>query len=131
MILGLYQADAAGESISLEKIENTIATLQDTPDLGTIELVLDTGNVIGYAILINYWSNEYGGFIKFIDEIFIEKAYRSKGIGTQFLHFLMHKKYQSAVAFALEVMPNNDRALRLYQQLGFVLDGRHHLFYQR
>lgn len=131
LIFGLYQADAAGEKITLTKIEKTITAFQENSSLGTIMMALEDDQVIGYAILINYWSNEYGGIIIFIDEFYIDALHRGKGIGTKFLRYLIEEKFIDAVAFALEVMPGNTRALELYKRLGFYPDGRNHLFYQR
>lgn len=131
LIFGLYEADAAGETITQAKIEQTIVAFQNTPSLGDIILVTNKNKPIGYAILINYWSNEYGGIIKFIDEIYIDQSFRGRGIGSQFINHLIQERFANAVAFALEVMPNNTRAVELYQKLGFREDGRHHLFYHQ
>ncbi len=31
--------------------------------------------LVGYAILIPYWSNEFGGNLLFIDELFVSPAF--------------------------------------------------------
>lgn len=131
LIFGLYQADAAGEEMTSEKIERSIEAFQINPSLGHIILVLFDNQPIGYALLINYWSNEYSGIIMFIDEFYIDSPYRSKSIGTQFLNHLINERFTYAVAFALEVMPDNTRAQEMYKRCGFAPDGRTHLFYQR
>jgi ribosomal protein S18 acetylase RimI-like enzyme len=85
--------------------------------------------ILGYAILINFWSNEYGGIILTIDELLVIPAYRGKGIGTAFIQFLMNSRYNDFVALKLEVLPYNQRALRLYESLGFQKADRDHLVY--
>ena len=83
---------------------------------------------VGYALLIHYWSNEYGGMLLFLDELFISEPFRGKGIGAAFLEALKAGVFYKTVGLVLEVMPSNERALKLYLDHGFVLDERNHLF---
>jgi len=119
LVNGLHREDPAGKPISPEKIELTIQTLTTRPDLGEILLFQKDNDLVGYAFLINFWSNEYGGNILTIDELYIDQAYRNQGIGTDFLNYLRTTKYKNAVALQLETTPDNDRAKKLYQKLGF------------
>lgn len=119
LIQKLYQEDPSGKPISLTKIETTIHTLQSKPDLGEILLIVNDQEIIGYTILINFWSNEYGGNVLHIDEIYLQPNYRGQGIGTALIHYLRTSKYKQAVALQLEVTKDNHRARKLYQQLGF------------
>lgn len=119
LIQQLYQEDPSGKPISLAKIEATIKTLQTKPDLGEILLIKQDQAIIGYTILINFWSNEYGGIILHIDEIYLQPRHRSQGIGSQLINYLRTSKYKQAVALQLEVTKENHKARKLYQQLGF------------
>ena len=80
--------------------------------------------VCGYALLIPYWSNEFGGTLLFVDELFVDEAHRGQGIARSFLTFLAGDRPYRAVALALEVSPRNERARALYESLGF--HQRHH-----
>ena len=62
MMIKLYKDKIQQQSISLDKIL----------------LFKQHRNIIGYALLINYWSNEYGGDIVYVDELFVKESYRSK-----------------------------------------------------
>ena len=73
----------------------------------------------GYALLIPYWSNEFGGTLLFIDELFVIAQARSRGIARQFFAFLAASRPFRAVALALEVDPTNERAKNLYESIGF------------
>jgi GNAT superfamily N-acetyltransferase len=77
------------------------------------------GRIVGYALLINFWSNEYGGIVLNIDELYVVPERRGAGTGTAFLNYLAAGHPGDCVALKLEVLPYNRRALRLYEKLGF------------
>jgi len=86
---------------------------------GLIVLFLYRDGPVGYALLIPYWSNEFGGTLWFIDELFVLPQARSRGIARQFFAFLAASRPFRAVALALEVDPTNERAKNLYESIGF------------
>lgn len=124
----LYEGDDKGGKMTQAKIAQTIDTLVKQPSAGQVLVVTSGTAMIGYAILIRYWSNEYGGWLIFIDEFFVSAPFRNKGVGAQFMQYVTEAHFDDVVGFALEVMPNNDGALALYKRLGFEEDGRYHLF---
>lgn len=66
-------------------------------------------------------NGEIKGFIGLMDEyiagIFIDKAYRSQGIGRQLLEYV--KQLHSTLS--LDVYQKNERALRFYRENGFTI----------
>jgi ribosomal protein S18 acetylase RimI-like enzyme len=71
-----------------------------------------------YLFLAKVWSNELGGDLVFIDELWVAPERRSRGVGTELVeHAIATTK--GAVAFELEVTPHNARARSLYERLGF------------
>lgn len=80
---------------------------------------------IGYALLVFFWSNEYGGNILTVDELFVKADFRGQGIGTDFFSFI--DKLENKAAIRLETTPGNLRALEYYKRMGFVPDGNNHL----
>ena len=121
LIQHLYQEDPGGKPMLPQKIQNTFDSLPKHPDCGKIMVLEAENEIIGYAILINFWSNEFGGNIVIIDELFIKKEFRSQGIGTNFIKYLAENKYGNSVALQLEVTPGNTNARKLYESLGFKL----------
>lgn len=119
MIQNLYREDAGGNDINEDKINKTIQTLSNHPEKGSILIMEKEGAVIGYCILIHFWSNEYGGDIINIDELYIQKEYRNQGIGSHFMKHIIKTKPQKAVAIDLETTPKNKKARELYKKLGF------------
>ncbi|MBI5002519.1 GNAT family N-acetyltransferase [Candidatus Woesearchaeota archaeon] len=118
-IKGLFHEDPTPQGMSDEKIKRTIRTLLKYKEKGTI-MVFESGKeIIGYSILINFWSNEYGGNIVYIDELFVKKEWRGKGVATNFIQYLVKKKVNKAVSLFLEVTPQNKAAEELYKRRGF------------
>ena len=124
MMQGLYAEDAAASAVDVSRFPLTIARLLTEPSVGRIVLFTQGGVVCGYALLIPYWSNEFGGTLLFVDELFVDQGFRGQGIARSFLAFLSKERPYGAVALALEVSPLNERARGLYESLGF--HQRHH-----
>ena len=129
-VFALYEEDIEGEVMTSEKINLTIERLLQYPEQGAIHMVDVGEKTVGYALTINYWSNEYGGNYVSIDEMYILPEFRSKGIASRFLPYLRDERYPEAVAFELQVMPENTRALQLYLRLGFKINDRLHLYFE-
>lgn len=119
MILGLYTEDPSDKIVDIQKIERTFESLLKEPTRGTIVLFEKGDQIAGYSILINFWSNEFGGNILIIDELFVQKEFRSQGIASRFIQYLVDTRFNDSVALQLEVTPDNHRALALYKSLGF------------
>ncbi|HMQ50298.1 MAG TPA: GNAT family N-acetyltransferase [Saprospiraceae bacterium] len=119
MMLDLYVGDPGGAPMSLDKTRATFAALLDKPDRGNILVMEREGAIVGYSVLINFWSNEYGGNLLHIDELYVKAAYRSQGIASQFVHYLREQQFNNLVGMMLEVSDINDQARKLYYNLGF------------
>lgn len=78
MMIKLYKDKIQQQSISLDKIQKNIKHYPIRLQLDKILLFKQHRKIIGYALLINYWSNEYGGDIVYVDELFVKESYRSK-----------------------------------------------------
>ena len=129
MISALYQGDPDNPFMTQKKIQLTFEMLERHPDYGHVLVFEQKKQIVGYALLINFWSNEFGGLLLTIDELFVIPAIRNQGIGTAFIRYLIASRYNKFVALKLEVLPYNTRALKLYQSLGFQQADRHHLLY--
>lgn len=132
MMHGLYtyHPDDFPNDISDAHIDATVEELSRHPDRGEILLLEESGKVLGYALLVYFWSNEYGGKVVILDEFFISEETRGKGAGTWFLDQL-HERYKNkAAAMILETMPDNERALHMYKKAGFEVSSRVHMVRQ-
>jgi GNAT superfamily N-acetyltransferase len=74
----------------------------------------------GYAVLTYGYSLEFLGRDAFVDEVYLRPAYRGRGWGRQTLRALEKSARAAGVnAIHLEAMRGNNRARRVYRQLGF------------
>lgn len=90
-------------------------------------IVLDQGNLIG---LSGYWINTrlYCGKYIDIDNVIIDQAYRSKGIGKLLMDHLQQKGKSMGCRFSvLDAYVENFGAHRFYFREGFTVRGFHFL----
>jgi len=119
MMRELYATDAPDLNVNPEHFPATIDRLLAEPSRGRILLFVMDAAVCGYALLIPYWSNEFGGTVVLVDELLVEKGFRGQGIAREFFAFIATDRPFDAVALALEVSPKNTRARALYESMGF------------
>ncbi|MDE6504671.1 MAG: GNAT family N-acetyltransferase [Clostridia bacterium] len=73
--------------------------------------------VAGYSICCLSASQEACGRLLWLDELYIKKQFRGKGIGTEFFRFLENTDEYNYIR--LEVEHDNARAMKLYKSLGY------------
>ena len=120
MMSRLYAEDPAQHPINPRSFPKTLRFLLANPSRGRVILLKKHRQLVGYALLIPFWSNEFAGTLLFIDELFVLPQHRGHGIATTFFSRLKLHPPFNAIALALEVTRTNRRAKRLYQSLGFV-----------
>ena len=130
MIFELYADDKATTvgCIETEQIQKTVTTFTRTPSVLDIQMFVFEGEIVGYAILTWFWSNEFGGRMLMIDELLVKEAYRNRGFSTQFFNTLFAEKRYGEVGYLLEVGIYKADSARLYERLGFQPFKTRHLF---
>lgn len=119
MMGALYAEDEAASPVDESRFSTNVVSLVSQPARGRIVLFKEGGSLCGYALLVPYWSNEFGGTLLFVDEMYVIPEARSRGIGRHLFKFLTDTRPFDAVALALEVSPQNAAARRLYESVGF------------
>ncbi len=79
--------------------------------------ILHEGKEVGYVLLSKSFSSEVGGVVVWVEEILVLPEYRSMGLGRKVLN-----KIDELIPYArlrLEVEPDNERAKKLYESVGF------------
>jgi ribosomal protein S18 acetylase RimI-like enzyme len=80
---------------------------------------------VGYAIVLDGWSIEYGGLTVELDELFVAPEHRNQGHGAKAIALLKTWCAARGVVFmGMETTPNNVAAQKLYQRLGFAATDR-------
>ncbi len=123
MCMALNAEDPGPAPVHPPQVRRTLAKLREEPYRSHALLCEVDGRPVGYALLISFWSNELGGEVCIIDELFVVQAHRGQGLATDLLTKLANIEQSlwpgEPVALALEVNPANERARALYVRLGF------------
>ena len=125
MCMALYREDPSADPVPDSHIRRTLTTLRREPSRGRAVVLEIDGHVIGYALLIAFWSNELGGQTCDVDELYVLPEHRNRGLGTSLFDAIERAEIwpERPVAIALIVTPDNHRARRLYERLGFRVMG--------
>jgi len=123
MVREFYRTDAVLQNIPEENIIKTFDELMsDSPYLHGY-ICEYNGETAGYVLLTLTYSNEAGGHVLWVDEVYILPEYQSNGLGSEIFAFIENKYKDNVARIRLDVEEENDRAIKLYQKLGFkVLD---------
>lgn len=73
--------------------------------------------IAGYALLCKTYSQEAGGAVIWIDELYVLPEFQCRGIGKAF--FAELETIAPAARYRLEIEPDNLRAEKLYKSMGF------------
>jgi ribosomal protein S18 acetylase RimI-like enzyme len=122
MFQALYREDPSPDPVPDEQLLRTLRVLRDEPERGRAIVLDSDSGCIGYALLVSFWSNELGGEVANIDELYVAPDHRGRGAGTRLVEQLSRGELwgRVPVAIDLEVTPDNHRARALYERLGFV-----------
>lgn len=125
MCTGLYDEDPGQFKVHPENIRATLRALRSEPCRGRAVVLEIENQPSGYALLIAFWSNELGGHICEVDELFVVPGHRSRGHGKSLFEAISQGGlWPTPIAgIALGVTPDNVRARRLYERLGFRVGG--------
>lgn len=122
MVKSFYSSSAVAHNVDFRNFEATFEAAMDKSPFLRIFIMEDGGSPMGYALLSFTHSNEAGGLVVLVEELYISEACRGKGYGRAFFEFL-EQEYPSAKRFRLEVREDNKKAMDLYYRLGYnVLD---------
>jgi L-amino acid N-acyltransferase YncA len=119
-----HRDDPPGWSLPQEKILATFRELQRNKDRGTL-FVFEQGLVlVGYAILINFWSNRLGGLAVVVDEMYVDPDRGDPGLPADFLQLLAKVAPAEVRAIRVAADARDRRSLGELKRLGFRDSGR-------
>lgn len=121
MCLALYAEDP-GQQVTADQARRTLKVFREEPMRGCAIVAVVDSLVVGYALLASFWSNEYGGEICTVDELYVKATHRNHGLATELFRSIGENRElwkDRPVALQLEVTPANARARAFYERLGF------------
>ena len=77
------------------------------------------GEIAGYGLIAKTFSQEAGGMVYWLEELYIMEEYRSKGLGSEYFGYMEDHKEEGVTRFRLEVEKENERAWKLYKRQGY------------
>ena len=118
MVSEFFSSPAVLHNIPKKNIQNTYNELINDSPYTTAYIAEFNDKVAGYIMISITYSNEAGGIVIWLEEIYIREEFQNKGLGTEFINFIK-QEYPDAKRFRLEVEHDNVGAVKLYRKLGF------------
>lgn len=112
-----YSSDAVLHPVPIENIENTFEELINRDTYAECRICEENGEPVGFLLVAKTFSQESGGLVTWIEELFLKEEYRGGGRGTEMVEYI--EREFPASRFRLEAEPDNERAIKLYKRLGF------------
>lgn len=123
MMKEFYHSPAVLHPVSEDHFRQTVdRILAGSPYADAFVFEAD-GQEAGYALLAKTYSNEAGGLVVWVEEVYIRPAFQGRGLGGQFLRYLAEEYPQAQpdriARLRLEVAEDNEGAVRLYRRAGY------------
>ena len=114
-----YHSDAVLHPVPDTYFERTADEALRSDVYAEIFLFECENEAAGYGLIAKTYSQEAGGMVWWIEEVYVREAFRSKGIGREFFEYLDKVKGSAVTRMRLEVEEDNTRAVALYKKLGY------------
>lgn len=119
LVREFYRAGVTLEVIDNKNIEITFDELMRSDVYAEGYMIEYEGKKAGFALLAKTFSQEAGGLVIWLEELYIRPEYRSKGLGSEFFEYLEKNADSRIKRIRLEVEKENTRVVKLYEKLGF------------
>jgi hypothetical protein len=114
-----YQEERRGDGVRPESIVATVRELDRHKIKGSVLVFEKDECLVGYCILIPSWSNERGGTIISVDELYVTPGQRANGIEEDFIALLQKVAPQDCVGIRIELGRGGRKRADAYRKLGF------------
>ena len=126
-VLSMMEVFYASDALLIHPdVETLKKTLQDALRAGPYLKGFgfeESGKLCGYGMVAMSYSTEAGGLCAWIEDIYVEQAYRGRGYGTAFLHFVAETYGPEVARLRLEAEPENEKAISVYKNEGYEVLG--------
>lgn len=113
-----YQSDGVLHPIPASYMEATFEEMITSNRYVEGFLIEVEGRAAGYGLISKGFSQESGGQVIWIEELYIREDFRGQKLGSKFFAFV-EEAFPEATRFRLEVEEENAAAARLYARLGY------------
>ena len=120
MAAAFYASDAVIRKVSVKVVEAVFDDIMaGSPHVEGYMLLDETGTDAGYALLAHSYSQEAGGRVLWVDELYIRPEYRGIGLAKEFFGFVKAHYAGMVKRIRLDVEADNEKAVTLYEKMGF------------
>ena len=102
MCMDFYNTDGVDHSIPVSNMEKTFNLLMEGLDFAKAYVCEKNNKTVGYILLALTYSNEAGGMVVWLDEIYVKPEFRSQGIGSELIDFVI-EKYKNKIFFHFQL----------------------------
>ena len=114
-----YATDAVLHPVPETNFTKTFDLLLSGSRYADAYLAEESEKAVGYSLLSFTWSNEAGGMVAWLEEIYVRPEFRGMGVGKNMIARVFRDFGDRAVRFRLETEDSNTGARSLYRRLGF------------
>lgn len=118
-------SDPWSEPFHETTVQANLTQLLTGPFYGLVYLVWDADRPVAYLVICFDYSLEYRGKGAWIDEVFVQAAYRGQGIGTELLDLAERASLEHGAQFLHLEVTHGNSAIELYRRRGFLDHGRY------
>jgi len=119
MVTAFYNTNAVIRPIPRSHIEATFDEVIRTDTYAACYICETENSTVGYALLAKTFSQEAGGYVIWIEELYLKEGYRNQGLGREFFNTFLSALPPEVKRVRLEVERENEGAVALYESLGF------------
>ena len=110
----------AGYSLNPAHAGAAFAALVADERLGCVWIIQAEHQDVGHLVLTLRYAMEYGGLIACLDDLFVKRDWRNRGLGTKALFEARSFCENVGIrALTVEVGPDNAAAQAIYRRVGF------------
>ena len=113
-----YHTDAVMAPIPEEHFDRCFTEMLRSDVYAAAWMFTVDGVSAGYAQIARTYSQEAGGMVIWIEDLYVKPEYRGMGIGSA-LFDLLEREYPDTARYRLEVEEENEGAVRLYRRRGY------------
>lgn len=114
-----YRTSAVDHPVPDSYLEKTFEECMKSSTYAELFILEWEGEIAGYGLIAKTFSQEAGGMVYWLEELYILEAYRSKGLGSEYFRYMEEHKEEGVTRFRLEVEKENERAWKLYKRQGY------------
>lgn len=127
LVQARYREERPGVAITPPQILSTVREFEHDRVKGSVFVFEVEQSLVGYCIIANRWSNELGGTVAILDELWVAPQRRADGIAEDFIMLLARVAPVDVVAIEHAADRRDRRGRDALCRLGFEKSGRESL----